>query len=167
VKGDTLKRILAIDPGTLTGWARNYGPEDKLSWGTWNNKTKAKTKKRPAELKHLRLVKLWTSLRMVSCVGACVEPELVILEDAAGFTRGKAATMAMHEFRAVVKLWCVIRDIELHLIQPADVKRFALNKGTATKEEMIEAACRKYGYDGSDDNEADALHMLGWAMENL
>jgi len=44
------------------------------------------------------------------------------------------------------------------------IKRFATGKGNANKAAMMEAA-RKRGFSPTDDNEADAIAILLWAVE--
>jgi Holliday junction resolvasome RuvABC endonuclease subunit len=44
------------------------------------------------------------------------------------------------------------------------VKRFATGKGNADKQAVL-AAMRSRGFNPADDNEADALAILLWAME--
>ena len=44
------------------------------------------------------------------------------------------------------------------------IKRHATGKGNADKEAMI-AAARARGFNPADDNEADAIAILFWALE--
>ncbi|MEY3082847.1 MAG: hypothetical protein RJA94_2832, partial [Pseudomonadota bacterium] len=44
------------------------------------------------------------------------------------------------------------------------IKRFATGKGNADKQAMI-AAVRERGFESADDNEADAIAILLWALE--
>ncbi len=44
------------------------------------------------------------------------------------------------------------------------IKRFATGKGNAGKEAVL-AAMRQRGFQPADDNEADAIAILLWAME--
>ena len=44
------------------------------------------------------------------------------------------------------------------------IKRFATSKGNADKQAMI-AAVRARGFEPADDNEADAIAILLWALE--
>ncbi len=152
--------ILAIDPGTHAGWAHMLN--GSRSSGTWNFQTKTKTKSRPAEPKHFRLLHANTSLQYHCDTWGF--PDLIVCEDAAGFTRGKSAVEASHKFRAVVELFCAVKNIKLLYVQPADVKRWATGKGNADKEEMLAVARERFGYQGSDDNEADAILIREWYL---
>ena len=44
------------------------------------------------------------------------------------------------------------------------IKRFVANKGNADKQAVI-AAMRERGFEPADDNEADAIAILLWALE--
>ncbi len=46
----------------------------------------------------------------------------------------------------------------------APIKSHAIGKGNATKQAMIDAA-RARGFSPADDNEADAIAILLWALE--
>jgi len=50
---------------------------------------------------------------------------------------------------------------------PAEVKKHATGKGNASKAQMIEAARERWGVDVRDDNEADALCVLAWALDEI
>jgi len=45
------------------------------------------------------------------------------------------------------------------------IKRHVAGKGNASKDEVI-AAVRALGFEPEDDNEADALALLAWALEH-
>jgi crossover junction endodeoxyribonuclease RuvC len=47
-------------------------------------------------------------------------------------------------------------------VAPGTLKKYATGKGNAGKDEMIAAAIRRFGFEGSDNNEADAF--LLWCM---
>lgn len=64
------------------------------------------------------------------------------------------------------KLICIIEKLSTELgveyieFSSKEVKKFATNNGNAGKPLMIEFADKLWGYKGSDDNEADAIHIL-------
>ncbi len=148
--------ILAVDPGTKTGWTLTDGT--RYETGLWNLATKAKTKTRPAELKYFRLLKLWGHL---GAMHAKYNLGIIVCEGAAGFMRGKAAIEASHKFRAVIELFCAIHVVELVMIEPNDLKFYALGKRSGEKSEMI-AAANRLGYEGNEDNEADSYLIGRW-----
>ncbi len=50
---------------------------------------------------------------------------------------------------------------------PAEVKKHATGKGNAAKAQMIEAARERWGVEVQDDNEADALCVLAWTLDEI
>ena len=81
---------------------------------------------------------------------------LIIIED--GVNRSHAA------FRSGL-LHGIVRHQLAHiwgrvvLVAPAILKKYATGKGNANKTAMVLAAHKRLGYDGTDDNEADALWL--------
>ena len=55
-------------------------------------------------------------------------------------------------------------DVPVVMLSPGEVKKFATGKGNADKAAMI-AAARARGFSPADDNEADAIAILHWAIE--
>lgn len=150
--------ILALDPGTRTGVTITDGKVFKTT--LWNLATKPKTKKRPAEPKNFRLLKLWHHLMEHGNQG-----DVVVYEGAAGFMRGKAAVEVSHKLRGIIELYAAWMDLELVMIEPNDLKQFALGKRSATKEEMVRAANR-LGYVGDSDDEADSYLLAKWYVKH-
>ena len=77
-----------------------------------------------------------------------------------------AGTRAAHmygAFQAFLELACYSRNIEIVPVAVGTIKKFATGKGNADKAAMIQAA-RSMGYEVADDNEADALHLLRYAI---
>lgn len=50
---------------------------------------------------------------------------------------------------------------------PAAIKKHATGKGNANKALMVEAASKLWGVKPRDDNEADALCVLAWALNEV
>jgi len=61
---------------------------------------------------------------------------------------------------AIIEKSCVELGIEYIEFSASEIKKFATNNGNANKAKMIEYAKTLWGYDGNDDNESDALHIL-------
>ena len=81
--------------------------------------------------------------------------------------RNHAGTDAAHLFGgwlAILSAWCEHHGIPYEGVPVGTIKRFATGKGNADKAAMI-AAIRARGFDPADDNEADALAILLWAIE--
>ena len=81
--------------------------------------------------------------------------------------RRHAGTDAAHIYGgllATLTAWCEQHGIAYQGVPVGTIKRFATGKGNADKAAMI-AAIRARGFSPADDNEADALAILLWAIE--
>jgi Holliday junction resolvasome RuvABC endonuclease subunit len=81
--------------------------------------------------------------------------------------RRHAGTDASHLYGgwlAILSTWCEQRSIPYQGVPVGTLKRFATGKGNAGKEAVL-AAVRARGFAPADDNEADALALLLWALE--
>jgi Holliday junction resolvasome RuvABC endonuclease subunit len=79
--------------------------------------------------------------------------------------RGVAAAHAYGGFLAHLTAWAEANKLPYRGVPVATIKRHATGKGNADKEAVI-AAVRALGFDAADDNEADALALLDWALEH-
>ncbi len=66
-------------------------------------------------------------------------------------------------FKALVELAADSHNLELHTVHVATVKRHWTGSGRADKREMVAEASRR-GFRVRDDNDADALAILHWAI---
>ena len=64
---------------------------------------------------------------------------------------------------ATLTTWCEHHNIPYQGVPVGTIKKHATGKGNASKEEVI-AAMRALGHPVTDDNEADALAILHWAI---
>jgi len=142
--------LLTLDIATKTGWCT------KTSSGTWD------LSPRKNESKGMRLIKFKASLREI-CEAEKIS--LIIFEGAV--TYGKFPNHVAVELQGVLKLFCEENSIEYRSYMPTEIKKFATGKGNSKKEAMIAAAKEKYGYNGNDDNEADAIHLYHLAVSDL
>jgi hypothetical protein len=81
--------------------------------------------------------------------------------------RRHLGTDAAHIFGgllATLTAWCEQRGIAYQGVPVGTIKRFIAGKGNADKDAVI-AAVRARGFSPADDNEADALAILLWAIE--
>ena len=81
--------------------------------------------------------------------------------------RRHAGTDAAHIYGgllATLTSWCEQRGIAYQGVPVGTIKRFIAGKGNADKTAVI-AAVRARGYQPADDNEADAIAILLWAVE--
>jgi Holliday junction resolvasome RuvABC endonuclease subunit len=78
---------------------------------------------------------------------------------------GTLAAQVYGGFLAHLTAWCERNGVPYLGVPVATIKRHATGKGNAPKEAVI-AAVRAKGFEPGDDNEADALAILDWAMSN-
>jgi Holliday junction resolvasome RuvABC endonuclease subunit len=109
-------------------------------------------------MRYLRFKRWLTELK------AQVEPiDVVYFEE----VRRHAGTDAAHVYGgllATLTSWCEHHQIAYEGVPVGTIKKHATGKGNAGKEEMIKAMQDK-GHPVSDDNEADALAILHWALD--
>ena len=146
--------ILALDLGTATGWAIRTAEGVILS-GTVSFKP---SRYDGGGMRYLRF-RAWLE-------------ELV--EDAGGLSaiwyeevRRHLGTDAAHVYGgllATLTAWAEQRSIPYSGTPVGTIKSFATGRGNAGKPEVM-AAMRSRGFSPADDNEADALALLLWAIE--
>lgn len=136
-------KVLALDIASTTGWCL-----DKGIYGTWDFKT------RRDESMGMKLIRFRAKLKEVH---ELENIEIMIYERPAG----RHASSVIHQAKliAVMEEFCEEKGIEYRAYSAKEIKSFATGKGNAGKPAMIKAAKDKYGYTGSDDNEADAIHL--------
>jgi Holliday junction resolvasome RuvABC endonuclease subunit len=81
--------------------------------------------------------------------------------------RRHIGTDAAHVFGgllATLTAWCETQGIPYQGVPVGTWKRHACGKGNADKQAVI-AAMRQRGFAPADDNEADAIAILLWALE--
>ena len=76
---------------------------------------------------------------------------------------GVDAAHAYGGFMGHLTAWCEHHNIPYQGVPVGTIKKHATGKGNAGKDEMI-AAIRARGHTPGDDNEADALALLHWAI---
>ena len=78
--------------------------------------------------------------------------------------KGTAAAHTYGAFLGQLSAWCEANGVAYLGVPVATIKKHATGKGNAGKDLVIEAM-RARGYQPADDNEADALAILHWAMD--
>ena len=66
---------------------------------------------------------------------------------------------------ATLTTWCEHHRIPYQGVPVGTIKKHATGKGNASKNEMV-ASARARGHTPADDNEADALALLSWAVHH-
>ncbi len=146
--------ILALDLGTTTGWALR-GHDGLITTGT--------VCFRPGRfdgggMRYLRFTNWLTEIDRLSG-----PVEAIWFEE----VRRHAGTDAAHVYgglMATLTAWAELRGVPYEGVPVGTIKRFATGKGNANKDAMI-AAARARGFSPADDNEADAIAILMWAIE--
>jgi len=80
--------------------------------------------------------------------------------------RGGHATALLNGMVAIILYFAAEWQIETCPVHSGTLKKFATGSGSASKDDMIEAA-KKFKSDVTDDNEADALYLLAFAQTEI
>jgi hypothetical protein len=148
------KSILALDLGTTTGWALR-GFDGLITSGTASFKP---GRYDGGGMRYLRFTNWVTEIDRLSG-----PVEAIFFEE----VRRHLGTDAAHVYGgllASLTSWAELRGVPYQGVPVGTIKRHATGKGNAPKRAMIAAACSR-GYSPADDNEADAIAILHWALE--
>jgi hypothetical protein len=147
--------ILALDLGQKTGWAvRNtYGA---IASGT--------VEFRPGRFEGGGMVYLRFRAWLQEVDETAGGIGAVYFEEVR-FHRGVTAAHAYGGYLAHLTAWAEMFKIPYRGVPVGTIKRHVTGRGNADKEAVI-AAVRALGFDPADDNEADALALLDWALRN-
>ena len=147
--------ILALDLGTTTGWALR-GSDGTITSGS--------TGFRPQRfegggMRFLRFKRWLAELKdMTGGIHALYFEEV----------RRHVSTDAAHAyggFLATLTAWCEHHQIPYQGVPVGTIKKHATGKGNASKDDVL-SAMRALGHAPADDNEADALALLRWAISS-
>jgi Holliday junction resolvasome RuvABC endonuclease subunit len=146
--------VLALDLGTTTGWALR-GPDCRITSGTVTFRS---SRFEGGGMRYLRF-QHWLR-EMLDLAGPI---ERIVFEE----VRRHVSTDSSHVYGgllATLTAWSELNTIPYQGVPVGTIKRFATGRGNADKTAVI-AAIRLRGFNPSDDNEADALAILLWAIE--
>jgi len=146
--------ILALDLGTSTGWALR-GHDGLITSGTASFRP---SRYDGGGMRYLRFTNWLTEIDRLSGPVAAIYFEEV---------RRHVGTDAAHIFGgllAVLTSWGELRGVPYQGVPVGTIKKYATGQGNAPKQAMIDAA-RARGFSPTDDNEADAIAILLWAIE--
>ena len=145
--------ILALDLGTTTGWALR--PADgQIVHGFVSFRPQ---RFEGGGMRYLRFKRWLTELKNITGDIHAVHFEEI---------RRHAGVDAAHVYgglMATLTTWCEHHNIPYQGVPVGTIKKHATGKGNASKDEVI-AAMRALGHPVTDDNEADALAILHWAI---
>ena len=149
-----MSAILALDLGTTTGWAMHTADGNTVS-GTQSFKP---GRFEGGGMRYLRF-RGWLAEMQASAGGIST----VYFEEVRRHA-GVDTAHAYGGFLATLTAWCEHHQIPYSGVPVATIKKHATGKGNAGKDEVI-AAMRAKGHPVTDDNEADALALLHWAID--
>ena len=148
------KNILALDLGTTTGWALS-GCDNCITSGKQSFKPQ---RFEGGGMRYLRFKHWLAELKAMTGDIHTVYFEEIrrhVGVDAAHVYGGLLATLTT---------WCEHHRIPYQGVPVGTIKKHATGKGNAGKVDVI-AAMRALGHVVADDNEADALAILHWALD--
>ena len=146
--------ILTLDLGTRTGWAL-VDRDGNITSGTVEFK---QDRWQGGGMRFLRF-RAWLDEvnRLASGFDQLIYEQV----------RRHAGTDASHLYGgwlAILEVWCEQNLVAYQGVPVGTIKRHATGRGNASKPDMI-AAARARGFSPADDNEADAIAILHWALE--
>ena len=148
--------LLALDLGTTTGWAL-LGRDGSINSGSEPFKPQ---RFEGGGMRYLRFKRWLTEIKQ-----STDDIDAVYFEEVRRHL-GVDAAHAYGGFMAHLTAWCEHHQIPYQGVPVGTIKKHATGKGSASKDEMILAA-KARGHAPADDNEADALALLNWAIEQV
>lgn len=146
--------LLALDLGTQTGWALTT-PDGNILSGSHSFHPQ---RFEGGGMRFLRFKRWLTELKQ-----SCQSIQAVYFEEVRRHA-GVDAAHAYGGFLGHLTAWCEHHQIPYQGVPVGTIKKHATGKGNAGKDQMI-ACARHRGHSPCDDNEADALALLHWAIE--
>ena len=145
--------ILALDLGTTTGWALRSS-DGAITSGSAGFRPQ---RFEGGGMRFLRFKRWLAELKdMTGGIHALYFEEV----------RRHVSTDAAHAyggFLATLTAWCEHHQIPYQGVPVGTIKKHATGKGNASKDDVL-SAMRALGHAPTDDNEADALALLRWAI---
>lgn len=146
--------FLALDLGTQTGWALSAF-DQPITSGSESFKPQ---RFEGGGMRYLRFKRWLTEIKQ-----SAERIDAVYFEEVRRHI-GVDAAHAYGGFLATLTAWCEHHQIPYQGVPVGTIKKHATGKGNASKDDMI-AAVIKRGFSPADDNEADALALLHWALD--
>ena len=149
----TARTLLALDLGQQTGWALRQAT-GLITSGSHGFK--------PGHFEGGGMPLLRFAAWLDELHGRAGPLGLVFFEEVRAH-KGTAAAHTYGAFSGQLSAWCERHGVTYQGVPVATIKKHATGKGNAGKDLVI-AAMRARGFAPADDNEADALAILHWAM---
>ncbi|ABK45333.1 conserved hypothetical protein [Magnetococcus marinus MC-1] len=150
---DENRTVLALDLGTQLGWALHH-PDGTITSGTVSFKL---GRFEGGGMQWVRFKAWLDEMHFTSDVGQILFEEV----------RRHIGTTAAHVyggFLAHLTAWAEHHEVPYMGVPVGSIKKSATGKGNASKEQVIHAM-KHLGYAPEDDNEADALALLHWQID--
>jgi hypothetical protein len=158
---------LCLDLGTTTGWAMR-APEGQIAHGFVSFKPQ---RFEGGGMRYLRFRRWLTEMKasVTNTPGthglqSHQEPIGAVYFEEVRRHLGVDAAHVYGGLLATLTAWCEHHQIPYQGVPVGTIKKHVTGKGNAGKAEVI-AAMRAKGHPVTDDNEADALALLHWALE--
>ena len=154
-----MTHIIALDLGTKTGFAEyadgNPYSEQWVLWKKAKNTTGLELGRRVSEFN-----------TKLSLMAGCSEffPDVIYYEE----VRRHLGTDAAHVYGALLgclEEFCLRDNIRLVPVGVKVIKKHATGNGNATKQDMVRAAYKLWGLSNISEDEADALGLLHYAIQ--
>lgn len=150
--------LLALDLGTRTGWALQER-SGRICSGSQPFRPQ---RYEGGGMRFLRFQRWLMELSQASDASAGLAIDQVVFEEVRRHA-GVDAAHAYGGFLGQLGSFCEHHRLPYQGVPVGTIKRFITGKGNASKEQVI-AAVRVLGHSPVDDNEADALALLHWAI---
>lgn len=148
-----MTRVLALDCAGKCGFAVSgsdfHGVKD----------IRPQLNQRPG-IRYQRLIRL-----MDSALQQFPDLDLIAYEEPIPNHSGMAAAELAWGYVAIIKLWCAEYEIAVRGVYISSWKKYVTGHGTASKQ-MVMAAVRHLGYHPEDDNHADAIGVMLYAIQS-
>lgn len=152
--------ILALDLGTATGWAlakQTFPGSTEYQLVESGVQTFDVKRGESPGMRYLRFRRWLEDVTPGDCILICYEQT---------HHRGGAATEVAAGLATRVQELCALRAIEHAAVHSASLKKWTVGRGNADKTAMLAAVCTRWKI-VHDDNEADALALLHYALAEL
>ena len=150
--------VLALDLGTRTGWAL----QERTGRICSGSQPFRPQRFEGGGMRFLRFQRWLTELSRAAAPSAGLAIDQVVFEEVRRHA-GVDAAHAYGGFLGQLGSFCEHHHIPYQGVPVGTIKRFITGKGNASKAEVI-TAIRALGHCPVDDNEADALALLHWAI---
>lgn len=145
--------LLALDPANMCGWA--LYKNGKVTSGTWDLSPKKLVRYEGGGVRFYRMRNKINDIHKKSKLD-CIAYEEV---------RRHLGTEAAHSYggyRAAIGAWCEEQNpkVPYSVYSVSAIKRAAIGSGRASKEQITEAAEKKFKIKTKSDDQADALWIL-------